>query len=182
MKALYAIVLSFVTILVAAQGAQGYVTDGSGQIVKTGSGLCLHNGSYTPADAVKGCDPVIEPAKSVPVALKADVLFAFDSFELTDAGRVALTKLADSIEMGATVTIVGHTDRIGTKEYNQRLSEGRAAAVAQYLNDKVKANYIPSGVGYSQPTEGSDLCVGMKNFQKLVKCYAPDRRVVITIK
>ena len=181
MKALYAIVLSFVTILVAAQSTQGYVTDGSGQIVKTGSGLCLHNGSYTPADAVKGCDSVVEKA-AVPVTLKADVLFAFDSAALTDAGRVALSKFADGIKMGATVTIVGHTDRIGSKEYNQRLSEGRAAAVAQYLNDKVKANYIPSGVGYSQPTEGSNLCVGMKNFQKLVKCYAPDRRVVITIK
>lgn len=181
MKALLAIVLSTATLLAVAQGIPGYVTDGSGQIVKTGSGLCLHTGSYTTADAVKGCDPVIEKA-AVPVTLKADVLFAFDSFALTDAGRVALTKFADGIAMGATVTIVGHTDRIGTKEYNQRLSEGRAAAVAQYLNDKVKANYVPSGVGSSQPTEGSNLCTGMKNFQKLVKCYAPDRRVVITVK
>lgn len=182
MKAVFAILLSAVTFLAIAQGTPGYVTDGSGQIVKTGSGLCLHTGTYTPADAVKGCDPVVEPAKAVPVTLKADVLFAFDSFALTDAGRVALTRFADSIKPGDTVTIVGHTDRIGTPVYNQRLSEGRAAAVAQYLNDKVKANYVPSGVGSSQPTEGSNLCVGMKNFQKLVKCYAPDRRVVITVK
>jgi hypothetical protein len=46
MKALLAIVLSAVTLLVAAQGTQGYVTDGSGKIVGTGSGLCLHTGSY----------------------------------------------------------------------------------------------------------------------------------------
>ena len=181
MKALFVIMLSAVTFLAVAQGTPGYVTDGSGQIVKTGSGLCLHTGSYTAADAVKGCDPVIEKA-AVPVTLKADVLFAFDSFALTDAGRVALTRFADSIKPGATVTIVGHTDRIGTREYNQRLSEGRAAAVAQYLNDKVKANYVPSGVGSRQPTEGTNLCTGMKNFQKLVKCYAPDRRVVINVK
>ena len=79
MKALLAIVLSTATLLAVAQGIPGYVTDGSGQIVKTGSGLCLHTGSSTTADAVKGCDPVIEKA-AVPVTLKADVLFAFDSF------------------------------------------------------------------------------------------------------
>jgi len=178
MKALFAILLSAVTFLAVAQGTPGYVTDGSGQIVKTGSGLCLHSGSYTPADAVKGCDPVVEKAK--PVALNADVLFAFDSFALTEAGKAALTKVADSIKPGSNVTIVGHTDRIGTKPYNQRLSEARAAAVAQYLNDKVKANYRPSGVGSSQPTPGSELCTGMKNFERFKKCLAPDRRVVVT--
>ena len=83
MKALLAIVLSFVTLLCVAQGTQGYVVDGSGNIVRTGTGLCLHTGSWTPQNAVEGCDPVAKPKARKTIALNSDVLFAFDSASLT---------------------------------------------------------------------------------------------------
>jgi outer membrane protein OmpA-like peptidoglycan-associated protein len=35
-----------------------------------------------------------------------------------------------------TLTIVGHTDNVGTNDYNQRLSERRALSVAQYLESR----------------------------------------------
>ena len=180
MKALFVILLSAVTFLAVAQGTPGYVTDGSGQIVKTGTGLCLHSGSYTPADAVKGCDTVVE--KTVVQSLKADVLFAFDSAVITADGKLALDQVAKTLTTSNKVSVVGHTDRIGTKAYNDRLSRKRSDAVAQYLDSKVKALYESTGVGSSQPTEGSNLCVGLKNQERLIKCYAPDRRVVITVK
>lgn len=176
MKALFAILLSAVTFLAVAQ--QGYVTDGSGQIVKTGSGLCLHTGTYTPADAVKGCDPVPEVKRPVPVALNADVLFAFDSAVLTAAGRQALDALVPSV--GGQVIVEGHTDRIGTKQYNLKLSEARARAVAGYLSSKAKANYAVAGVGFAKPSGLTGQCKGPVN-QKLIDCLAPDRRVVVTI-
>lgn len=181
MKALFAILLSAVTFLAVAQGTPGYVTDGSGQIVKTGSGLCLHTGSYTPGDAVKGCDPVPEQRK--PVSINGDVLFEFDSSALTVAGRAALDKLVSLIEPGSTVTVVGHTDLIGTAQYNLKLSQQRAGAVGDYLNAKsgFKSKFITQGVGATQPTEGTKLCTGMRNFERFKSCLAPDRRVVITI-
>jgi OOP family OmpA-OmpF porin len=180
MKALLAVMLSAVTVLAVAQGRPGYVTDGSGQIVKTGSGLCLHTGTYTAADAVNGCDPVAERA---PVTINGDVLFEFDSAALTPAGRAALDRLAANIVPGSTVTVVGHTDRIGTAVYNLRLSQQRAGAVGDYLNAKsgFRSKFVTQGVGATQPTEGTALCTGMRNFERFKSCLAPDRRVVITV-
>lgn len=180
MKALLAVMLSAVTVLAVAQGTPGYVTDGSGQIVRTGSGLCLHTGTYTAADAVKGCDPVADRA---PVSINGDVLFEFDSAALTAVGRAALDQLASTITPGSTVTVVGHTDRIGTAVYNLRLSQQRAGAVGDYLNAKsgFKSKFVTQGVGATQPTEGTKLCTGMKNFERFKSCLAPDRRVVITV-
>jgi OOP family OmpA-OmpF porin len=180
MKALFAVLLSSVAFLTIAQGTPGYVTDGSGQIVKTGSGLCLHTGTWTAADAVRGCDPVPERA---PVTINGDVLFEFDSSALTVAGRAALDRLVPTIVPGSTVTVVGHTDRIGTAQYNLKLSQHRAGAVADYLNAKseFKSKFVTQGVGATQPTEGTKLCTGMKNFERFKACLAPDRRVVITV-
>jgi OmpA-OmpF porin, OOP family len=179
MKALLAVMLSAVAFLAIAQGTPGYVTDGSGQIVKTGSGLCLHTGTWTAADAVRGCDPIPERA---PVTINGDVLFEFDSAALTPAGRAALDRLVPTIVPGSTVTVVGHTDRIGTAQYNLKLSQHRAGAVADYLNAKsgFRSKFVTQGVGATQPTEGTQLCTGMKNFERFKACLAPDRRVVIT--
>ena len=79
------------------------------------------------------------------------------------------------------VSIVGHTDRIGSDTYNQKLSESRAKAVKQYL---VEAG-IPSdkitnqGVGETQPVTTD--CKGEKANPKLVSCLAPDRRVSVQV-
>lgn len=180
MKKLFLVLLAVVSVTAVAQGTPGYVTDGSGQIVRTGSGLCLHTGTWTAADAVRGCDPVPERA---PVSIGGDVLFEFDSAALTVAGRAALDKLVPTIAPGSTVTVVGHTDRIGTAQYNLRLSQERAGSVGDYLNAKsgLKSKFIVQGVGSTQPTEGTKLCTGMKNFERYKACLAPDRRVVITI-
>ena len=180
LKAISAVMLSAVTFLVVAQGNPGYVTDGSGQIVRTGSDLCLRTGTYAPTDAVKGCDPVSEAKQT---SLSGDVLFEFDSSALTTAGLAALDKLVGTIQPGSTVTVVGHTDRIGTPAYNLKLSKDRADAVADYLNAKTgfKNKFATSGVGATQPTEGTKLCTGMKNFERFKTCLSPDRRVVITV-
>jgi OOP family OmpA-OmpF porin len=179
MKALLAVVLSTVTLWAVAQGTPGYVTDGSGQIVKTGTGLCLHTGTWTAADAVKGCDIV---AKAKQMSLSGDVLFEFDSSALTVTGIKALSALATSVLSGSTVTVVGHTDRIGSASYNLRLSQQRAQAVADYLNVKTgfRNKFAVSGVGSTQPSGETVLCTGMRNFERFKACLAPDRRVVIT--
>lgn len=179
MKALLAVVLSSITLLVSAQGFPGYVIDGSGQIVQTGSGLCLRNGSWTPANAVQGCDPVII-VKAVPVSLNSDVLFQFDSAMLSRTGRAVLDQVARHV--GGVVVVEGHTDRIGTAAYNQKLSLARARAVANYLQERapVKADYAVSGVGFSRPSGLTSQCRGPVS-PALIECLAPDRRVLITI-
>ena len=173
--------LSIIILLVASASAvaSGYVTSSDGQVVKTESGLCLHTGYYTAADAVKGCDPVaVAPSKPVPVTLNSDVLFAFDSANLTAAGKTALDALAAQVAGQAFVE--GHTDRIGTVGYNKSLSNARAKAVADYLGTKTKATFVVSGVGATQSSGKTAQCIGPMSPQ-LIACLAPDRRVVVTI-
>jgi len=65
---------------------------------------------------------VSEPTpKTVDVTFNADTLFDFDKAELRPAGRAALNaslgKIADMSP--ETITVVGHTDRLGSDSYNR---------------------------------------------------------------
>jgi outer membrane protein OmpA-like peptidoglycan-associated protein len=63
------------------------------------------------------------------------VFFEADKADLTPAARAALEKLPDRLKRNpqARVTIEGHTDAVGTADYNIRLGERRAAAVRDFL-------------------------------------------------
>lgn len=63
------------------------------------------------------------------------VHFAFDSYELTDEGRATLDRQADWLKAygSVNITVEGHCDERGTREYNLALGERRASAVKAYL-------------------------------------------------
>jgi peptidoglycan-associated lipoprotein len=63
------------------------------------------------------------------------VYFDYDSSEVNDAGRAALQANAAVLKKYSTwvVTIEGHCDERGTKEYNLALGERRAVAARTYL-------------------------------------------------
>jgi peptidoglycan-associated lipoprotein len=63
------------------------------------------------------------------------VLFDYDSFGLDDEDKAVLAKQADWLKAnsGVRVTIEGHCDERGTREYNLALGDRRAAAVKTYL-------------------------------------------------
>jgi len=63
------------------------------------------------------------------------VFFAFDSAALDDAARAVLDRQAEWLLMypHITVTVEGHADERGTREYNLALGERRAQAVKDYL-------------------------------------------------
>ena len=65
----------------------------------------------------------------------ADVFFAYDSVELTEAARATLQKNLQWLNRWTTTKIMieGHADSRGTDEYNLALAERRAAAVRGYL-------------------------------------------------
>jgi OOP family OmpA-OmpF porin len=178
LKVISAVMLSAIASFSFAQVAnEGYVADSSGQVVRTGTNLCVRTSQWTPALAIEGCDPVAAK-KATPVTLNSDVLFAFDSAVLTPAGKAALDAVVSQV--GGNVIVVGHTDRIGPAAYNKTLSENRAQSVARYLSVAAKANYAVSGVGSTQPTGKTAQCTGAVS-QKLIDCLAPDRRVTLTI-
>ncbi len=77
------------------------------------------------------------PSVRPPGSFDRTVNFAFNSAELTPEARKELDAVAESLSRTNTakmeVVIIGHTDAVGTPEYNQKLSERRAEASRQYL-------------------------------------------------
>ena len=146
----------------------------------------------TPAPVVQAAPPpvapapvrvVARPAPPEKVTLSADLLFAFNSATLKDAGKQKLDELAMRLRDTAVdeIKIVGHADRIGGEAYNQRISQERAAAVKEYLLKTASVQNIrTAGMGKSQPVTG-DACKRVQARGKLIECLQPDRRVDIEI-
>jgi len=63
------------------------------------------------------------------------IFFAYDSAEISSEGQQILKRQADWLRRygNVSVTIEGHCDERGTREYNLALGERRANAVRQYL-------------------------------------------------
>ena len=63
------------------------------------------------------------------------VLFNFDEFKLLDSAKTDVQKIYSYLDANKSlqITVDGHTDNIGTKSYNQYLSDRRCSAVARYL-------------------------------------------------
>lgn len=84
-----------------------------------------------------------------------ELLFAFDSFELSEDVKGILDKLIPVIEdvPDTKLKIIGHTDNIGGKSYNDNLSLNRAKSVASYLSAGGidRNSIIEQGKGFSQP-------------------------------
>lgn len=122
------------------------------------------------------------------ISLSADVLFKFDRYREKDmlpAGRAKLDEVADKIKGYITATIdhidlIGHTDRLGSDAYNQRLSERRAKTVKNYLVKKGVdgGKMADKGRGEREPVV---QCKGNKATKKLIRCLQPNRRVDVEV-
>jgi OOP family OmpA-OmpF porin len=182
-----------------------YVIDARNEVATSGTGLCWRTGFWTPAGAANDpagckCDKDLLPKEkcepksaakpmgpkpaSAKVTLAADALFDYDKAVLRPEGKKSLDDLvAKSKSLNLEVIIaVGHTDRLGSDAYNQKLSEKRAAAVKTYLVSKgIEANKVyTEGKGEKQPKTGA-TCKGDKKSKALIQCLQPDRRVDIEI-
>jgi peptidoglycan-associated lipoprotein len=104
------------------------------------------------------------------------VFFEFDKSDLTDAGRATLQKQAAWLQrFGAvTLTLEGHCDERGTREYNLGLGARRAQAVKDYL-----ASLGVSAARLDTISYGKERPVCVESTEA---CYAQNRRGVSTIK
>ncbi|MEN8199776.1 MAG: OmpA family protein [Thermodesulfobacteriota bacterium] len=107
----------------------------------------------------KGVPPKSEVIRSVPqqdelvmVLEVSDVLFDFDKAVIKQPYVPELERWADYFKDNPQVTakISGHTDSIGTNAYNQNLSERRAQAVINYLNNAGVASGRLSAAGFGE--------------------------------
>ena len=120
------------------------------------------------------------------VSFSAESLFGFDKSELRPEGRAALDKFAQELAGSQydVIGVEGHTDRLGSPAYNQKLSERRAESVKGYLvsSGRVDAGKISAkGKGEMSPVTKAEDCKGNKPNPKLIACLQPDRRVDIEV-
>ena len=126
------------------------------------------------------------PVRLAKVSFSADSLFDFDRSEIKPAGKQALDKFAADLRglNYDVVKVTGHTDRIGSHDYNMRLSTRRAEAVSAYLvqSAAVPSNKISSqGVDGANPVTRPEDCKGSKPTPALIACLQPDRRVEVEV-
>jgi len=128
-------------------------------------------------------DEMCRPSVSI-VEINEEALFEFNQSKITlDKIRI-LDEVAEKIKGqkdAELVLVIGHADRIGTISYNQKLSDRRAESVKNYLKSRGLDNIDIKTYGKGE-TEPVALCADIKNKEALVKCLAPNRRVIINMK
>lgn len=119
-------------------------------------------------------------------SFSSDVLFAFGKAELKPAATESLDNVQAEVAkyglQSANMEVAGYTDRIGSDAYNQKLSQKRAEAVANYLVSKGVSPEKINAVGYGEqnPVTGN-TCDAVKGRKALIACLAPDRRVEVSV-
>jgi outer membrane protein OmpA-like peptidoglycan-associated protein len=103
---------------------------------------------------------VIREGEAIVIRFKEKVLFAYDRSDLNTNAKNSLDKLRTTLLKypETNITVIGHTDSKGTKQYNQTLSESRANSVASYTSqngiDKDRMTAI--GKGETDPIATND--------------------------
>ena len=113
---------------------------------------------------IEGVEVTRPSEGEINVRLANNILFDTDSSSLRSDSRNTLNELARNFAQypDNMITVEGHTDATGTEQYNQRLSERRASAVADYLIDSgVPASAITVyGYGELRPASTNDTVEG----------------------
>lgn len=137
--------------------------------------------------------PAPKPAAAAAAPKRCDATITFSSDEVFEFNKATLRKAAMAkldqdviakLPQCAKVELIlvsGYTDRLGSQQYNQKLSEKRADAVKAYLVKKgADASKIDTmGMGKTLQIKS---CPDGKDRKALIACLAPNRRAVVEIK
>jgi len=179
------------------------VTDMRGNVVKSGSGLCVHSNFGPPPLWTEGCHPYVPMAVYVPyvapaqpyvapaalvlyekVTFETNILFDSDKSAIRPAGQDKLDDFVKKIHGldSQNIVAVGYADRMGEDTDNQVLSRQRVDAVRSYLVSKGIAwdRVQTTARGESRPTTYAGECKDANN-AKNVACMQPDRHVFIEV-
>ena len=118
---------------------------------------------------------IIRRGGNLVVSMGSDILFTFNSYEVSNEGTAAAKVLAGVLahHPRSTVEVNGYTDTMGSNAYNQTLSENRANAVAEILEQYGVAESRIATRGYGE----TNLAVHTPDETKEIR----NRRVEIVI-
>lgn len=169
-------------------GYQSYftVSDESFQDNAVGAALAWH---FRKPEMVAQTETQPEPQpesvpeeKEVVETIELEVLFDFDKSTIKSAFEPQFQEMAQALEENPdkTITIEGHTDWIGTDEYNQGLSERRANSV----KDKLVEDYGVDperldimGYGESRPVADNETAAGRQQNRRAIAVIMQTRTV-----
>jgi outer membrane protein OmpA-like peptidoglycan-associated protein len=101
----------------------------------------------------------------------SDVLFDFNKYTLKPEAREKMAKVSGILLAypGLQIQLEGHTDSIGSDEYNQKLSEERADTVRSYLIDQgVPIGTVTAiGLGKANPVASNDTAAGRQKNRRV---------------
>ncbi len=109
-------------------------------------------------------DVAMKPIKAGESIVLNNIFYDTDKYDLKDESKVELGKLITFLTKNPKINfeISGHTDNVGTKPYNQTLSEKRAKSVYDYLLAKgiPVSRMISKGYGDSKPVADNNSETG----------------------
>ena len=117
--------------------------------------------------------------EGIQVTFESGLLFDFNSDRVKPEAQKNLSNLAASLDKypNSSLLIVGHTDAVGSDEFNKGLSERRAISTASFLIGKgvASSRLRTMGLGESEPVAPNDTDVNMaKNRRVEVAIYASE--------
>jgi len=93
--------------------------------------------------------------EGIKITFNSGILFEFNSADLQSAAKTNIENLANILKKykDTNILVEGHTDSIGTADYNQKLAERRAASVVQFAESLGvdQSRFTSRGYGFSQP-------------------------------
>lgn len=161
----------------------GFLTYGDAQGVVNSYNECWQADGGMAQSELKGPPECMPPAKKVEkltVTLDSEVLFHFDRYDLKPEGVVALDQLAEKIKStpgNEVVNVIGHTDPVGSFEYNLGLSKRRADTVTSHLRSRGVNVNVSKGMSFKELVKECPRNLPRKERDA---CNQPNRRVVVT--
>jgi outer membrane protein OmpA-like peptidoglycan-associated protein len=120
---------------------------------------------------IEGIDVTRTDDDELKVTVRNEILFDFDSAALRSTSRDELREMAEVFNRygDTTIDVQGHTDSTGSTSYNQRLSERRASAVSNYLEDLgVRGSRLDAyGHGESSPKASNGSASGRQRNRRV---------------
>ena len=118
--------------------------------------------------------------EGIEVTFESGLLYDFDSDAIKPTARHNLQQLAQSLDKypGSDLLILGHTDSVGTDDYNKGLSVRRADAAAVYLVSQgvARSRIATGGLGEEEPVATNDTPVGRSQNRRVeVAIYASEK-------
>jgi OmpA-OmpF porin, OOP family len=125
-------------------------------------------GAYPGADL----DAVAAIGSGLRLSLKSSVLFELGKSTLKPEAKAELDGVTQKLAEypGARIIVEGHTDSVGSEDFNQKLSESRAAAVRKYLGSGTMET---RGYGAARPVASNDTEEGREQNRRVELIVIP---------